>query len=94
MFVFCLNLLLHLSLSMIIAVLRILIFIVHIIFHSIYTSFKMYLKSLNYSDFIGHLAITNREGNGNPLQYSCLENPMHGGAWWAAVHGVAKSQTH
>ena len=33
------------------------------------------------------------EGNGNPLQYSCLENPMHGGAWWAAVHGVAKSWT-
>ena len=30
---------------------------------------------------------------GNPLQYSCLENPMEGGAWWAAVHGVAKSQT-
>ena len=33
------------------------------------------------------------EGNGTPLQYSCLENPMDGGAWWAAVHGVAKSQT-
>jgi len=33
------------------------------------------------------------EGNGNPLQYSCLENPMDGGAWWATVHGVAKSQT-
>jgi len=32
------------------------------------------------------------EGNGTPLQYSCLENPMDGGAWWAAVHGVAKSQ--
>ena len=33
------------------------------------------------------------EGNGAPLQYSCLENPMDGGAWWAAVHGVAKSRT-
>ena len=33
------------------------------------------------------------EGNGNPLQYSCLENPMDGGAWWATVHGVTKSQT-
>ena len=33
------------------------------------------------------------EGNGNPLQYSCLENPMDGGAWWAAVHGVAQSRT-
>ena len=30
---------------------------------------------------------------GTPLQHSCLENPMDGGAWWAAVHGVAKSQT-
>ena len=35
----------------------------------------------------------NGEGNGTPLQYSCLENPMDGGAWQAAVHGVAKSQT-
>ena len=33
------------------------------------------------------------EGNGNPLQYSCLENSMDRGAWWAIVHGVAKSQT-
>ena len=33
------------------------------------------------------------EGNGTPLQYSCLENPMDGGAWQAAVHGVAKSRT-
>ena len=32
------------------------------------------------------------EGSGNPLQYSCLENPMDGGAWKATVHGVAKSQ--
>ena len=34
-----------------------------------------------------------REGDGTPFQYSCLENPMDGGAWWAAVHGVAKSRT-
>ena len=33
------------------------------------------------------------EGNGNPLQYPCLENPMDQGAWWATVHGVAKSPT-
>ena len=33
------------------------------------------------------------EDNGTPLQYPCLENPMDGGAWWAAVHGVAKSRT-
>ena len=32
------------------------------------------------------------EGNGTPLQDSCLENPMDGGAWWAAVHGVTKGQ--
>ena len=32
-------------------------------------------------------------GNGNPLQYSCLGDPMDRGAWWATVHGVAKSQT-
>jgi len=36
---------------------------------------------------------TKREGNGNPLQYSCLENLMGGGAWWATVYGVAKSWT-
>ena len=33
------------------------------------------------------------EENGTPLQYSCLENPMDGGAWWATVHGVTKGQT-
>ena len=33
------------------------------------------------------------KGNGNPLQYSCLENPMDRGAWWAAVHTVTKSRT-
>ena len=33
------------------------------------------------------------EGNGNPLQYSCLENPRDGGAWWTAVYGVAQSRT-
>ena len=33
------------------------------------------------------------EGNGNPLQYPCQENPVDRGAWWAAVHGVAQSQT-
>ena len=34
------------------------------------------------------------EGNGNPLQYSCLENPMDRGVWWATVHGVTKSVRH
>ena len=47
----------------------------------------------------GHLGLipgsgrSSGEGNGNPLQYSCLENPMDGGAWWATVHRVAKSRT-
>ena len=40
----------------------------------------------DYVEYVG-------EGDGNPLQYSCLENPMDGGAWWAAVHGVARSRT-
>ena len=44
----------------------------------------------NWSDLA---ASKYREGNGTPLQYSCLEDPMDRGAWWAAVHGVAKSQT-
>ena len=34
-----------------------------------------------------------REGNGTPLQYSCVDSPMDRGAWWAAVHGIAKSRT-
>ena len=37
--------------------------------------------------------LDNGEGNGTPLQYSYLENPMDGGVWWAAVHGVTKSRT-
>ena len=42
---------------------------------------------------IPELGRSPEEGNGNTLQYSCLENPMNGGAWEAAVHGVAKSRT-
>ena len=41
----------------------------------------------------GSLGAEGGEGNGTPLQYSCLENPMDRGAWWAAVHGVDKSWT-
>ena len=45
-------------------------------------------------DFIlGGSKITVGEGNGTPLQYSCLENPMDGGAWWVAVHGVTEGWT-
>ena len=42
---------------------------------------------------LGREYLSSGEGNGNPLQYSCLENPMDRGAWWATVHGVAKSRT-
>ena len=45
---------------------------------------------------VGLIPVSGRspgEGNGTPLQYSCLENPMDRGAWWATVHGVAKSET-
>ena len=46
---------------------------------------------------VGHDSMTSLsligEGNGNPLQYSCLENPRDGGAWWAALYGVAQSRT-
>ena len=45
----------------------------------------MQVQSLGREDLLG--------GHGNPLQYYCLENPMDRGAWWATVHGVAKSQT-
>ena len=48
-------------------------------------------NSVSISIYSG-VAVTFGEGNGTPLQYSCLENPMAGGAWWAAVHAVAQSQ--
>ena len=44
-----------------------------------------------YFMYLGASVLDPGEGNGNPFQYSCLENLMDGGAWWAAVHGVAKS---
>ena len=53
-------------------------------FHSFFKK-QLFIYGLHWG-FIG-------EGNGSPLQYSCLENPVGGGAWWAAVHGVAKSRT-
>ena len=45
------------------------------------------------NDTAEYLMTVGVHGNGTPLQYSCLENPMDGGAWWAAVHGVAKGRT-
>ena len=50
------------------------------------TQSRTQLRQLSMHECIG-------EGNGNPLQYSCLENPRDGGAWWAAVYGVAQSRT-
>ena len=49
--------------------------------------------SVGDSGSIPELGRSPGEGNGNPLQYSCLENPMDGGAWWATVQEVAKSWT-
>ena len=67
---------------------------------SLYFSFTFLLKTLpslglgvSLSGFSFYLINLSREGNGTPLQYSCLENPMDGGPWEAAVHGVTKSRT-
>ena len=49
--------------------------------------YTVYLTYLIYAIYVSG------EGNSTPLQYSCLENPMDGGAWKAAVHGVTKSRT-
>ena len=45
------------------------------------------------SGFSSYLWVQDEEGNGTPLHYDCLENPMDGGAWWAALHGVARTGT-
>ena len=56
------------------------------------SSFSTSLPTLVIVFHFSHPSKCDGEGNGNPLQYSCLENPMGGGAWWAAVHGVTKSR--
>ena len=56
-------------------------------------AWKWKVKVTSVSCNCGRVAEVTGEGNGTPLQYSCLENPMDGGAWWAVVHGVTKSQT-
>ena len=67
-----------------------------------FTSWRVVLGVKNPSANAGYvrnvgsvpgLGRSSGEGNGNPVQYSCLENPMDRGAWWAIVHWVAKSQT-
>ena len=57
----------------------------------VFLGFVFFSQLLDLITF-GYLS-ENGEGNGNPLQYSCLENPVDRGAWWAAAHGVAQSQT-
>ena len=49
--------------------------------------------TLQITSYIKPLCLRTGEGNGNPLQCSCLENPREGRAWWAGVYGVAQSQT-
>ena len=59
-------------------------------------TYKTFLELIPKKDvlfIIGDWNAKVGEGNGTPLQYSCLETPMDGGAWWATVHGVAKSRT-
>ena len=75
------------------------------IFNSLIVSLNSFQMSHNFSilpklfflSYMFHLCLNSThehgEGNGNPLQYSCLENPMDRGAWWATVHGVAESDT-
>ena len=62
---------------------------------SSYLFFRCFFTCLDLGNPVlgGDLIARLGEGNDTPLQYCCLENPMDGGAWWAAVHGVAKSQT-
>ena len=66
--------------------------------HSKITADSDYSHKIKSRLLLGRTVITNLyslfgEGNGNPLQCSCLENPRDGGAWWAAVYGVAQSRT-
>ena len=73
------------------------IFLFQILFHY---SLLQYIEYSSLCSTVGpcwlsilYIVVCIGEGNGTPLQYSCLENPMDGGAWWAAVHEVAKSRT-
>ena len=68
--------------------------------HNLMTETVTIPSSRNFPGNIGRISErfqmkygTFGEGNGTPLQYFCLENPMDGGGWWASVHGVAKSRT-
>ena len=72
----------------------------HRVRHNLMTETVTIPSSRNFPGNIGRISErfqmkygTFGEGSGTPLQYSCLENPMDGGAWWASVRGVAKSRT-
>ena len=60
---------------------------------SIHLALFLKLSSVEICGYYLVLLTGPGEGDGTPLHYSCLESPMYGGAWWAAVHGVAKSRT-
>ena len=62
------------------------------VLNSLKTSIKLTGLLINFFFFVTLHSLC-KEGDGIPLQYSCLENPMDGGAWWAAVYWVAQSQT-
>ena len=68
--------------------------------HGIFQARVLEWVAIAFSDIIAteclilELCICSKHVDGTPLQCSCLENPMDGGAWWAAVHGVAKTRTH
>ena len=57
------------------------------------TFFKPLINSYQFSSFLYFFLFTMHYAKSTPLQYFCLENPMGGGAWWAAVHGVPRSRT-
>ena len=62
----------------------------YVLLNSIYLIPRPLVTSISLC--LHEFSLLNREGDGTQLQYSCLENPMDGGAWWAAVRGVARSQ--
>ena len=64
----------------------------YILYYILVAETVKYLSAVHLA-FISEFGRSPGEGNGNPLQYSYLENFMDRGAWWATVHGVAKSQT-
>ena len=68
-----------------------------ILYNTGYIANILFIKSIPFKNceslYCTAVTYNTREGDGTPLQYSCLENPMDGGAWWVAVHGVMKSWT-